>query len=103
MVLAFFISFQRQAPPAPLLSHNSAGACANVPVVQVVDVGGGTGFCTLGIVSTINPENVTLIDQSPHQLEKARAKKALKGVTIMEVSVSSSQQLVHHYLTVPHN
>jgi hypothetical protein len=54
-------------------------------LVQVVDVGGGTGFCTLGVVKTIKPENVTLIDQSPHQLEKARQKPGLKGVTIMEV------------------
>jgi ubiquinone/menaquinone biosynthesis C-methylase UbiE len=52
---------------------------------QVVDVGGGTGFCTLGIVKSIKPTNVTLIDQSPHQLAKARGKPALKEVTIMEV------------------
>jgi len=39
----------------------------SVPVLldfsQVVDVGGGTGFCTLGVVKTVKPENVTLIDQ----------------------------------------
>ncbi len=52
---------------------------------QVVDVGGGTGFCTLGIVQTVKPENVTMCDQSPHQLAKAKAKPALKGVTILEV------------------
>jgi MPBQ/MSBQ methyltransferase len=54
------------------------------PDLKVCDVGGGTGFCTLGIVQTINPKNVTLIDQSPHQLAKAKAKPALKDVTIME-------------------
>jgi MPBQ/MSBQ methyltransferase len=52
--------------------------------LKVVDVGGGTGFTTLGIVKHVDPENVTLIDQSPHQLDKARKKKALKGVKIME-------------------
>lgn len=52
--------------------------------LKVVDVGGGTGFTTLGIVKHVNPEKVTLLDQSPHQLEKARQKEALKGVTIME-------------------
>ncbi|CAN6361870.1 unnamed protein product [Urochloa humidicola] len=52
--------------------------------LKVVDVGGGTGFTTLGIVKHVNPENVTLLDQSPHQLEKAKQKEALKGVTIME-------------------
>ncbi len=48
-------------------------------------MGGGTGFCTLGVVEAIRPENVTLIDQSPHQLAKAKAKPQLKGVTILEV------------------
>jgi MPBQ/MSBQ methyltransferase len=52
---------------------------------QVVDVGGGTGFCTLGVVKTVKAENVTLIDQSPHQLAKAKQKPALQDVTIMEV------------------
>lgn len=56
----------------------------NSPSLKVVDVGGGTGFCTLGIVKTVDPANVTLIDQSPHQLAKAKAKPALKQVTIQE-------------------
>eukprot|EP00741_Cyanophora_paradoxa_P025112 tig00000342_g24240.t1 len=50
----------------------------------VVDVGGGTGFTTEGIVKYINPENVTILDQSPHQLAKAREKAALQGCTIIE-------------------
>ena len=50
-----------------------------------MDVGGGTGFCTQGIVKTIHPENVTLIDQSPHQMAKAKKKQDLQGVTFMEV------------------
>ncbi|KAM0873085.1 hypothetical protein ACQ4PT_038282 [Festuca glaucescens] len=52
--------------------------------LKVVDVGGGTGFTTLGIVKHVDKENVTLLDQSPHQLEKARQKEALNGVSIME-------------------
>jgi len=52
----------------------------------VADVGGGTGFCTLGVVKTVDAKNVTLIDQSPHQLAKAKAKPALKDVTILEVT-----------------
>lgn len=51
---------------------------------KVVDVGGGTGFTTLGIVKHVDNDNVTLLDQSPHQIEKARQKEALKGVSIME-------------------
>lgn len=54
------------------------------PSLSVCDVGGGTGFCTQGIVKTIPAANVTLLDQSPHQLSKARAKKDLEGVTIVE-------------------
>jgi MPBQ/MSBQ methyltransferase len=52
--------------------------------LKVVDVGGGTGFCTQGIVKHVSPENVTLLDQSPHQLSKAKKKADLKGVTIVE-------------------
>uniref|UniRef100_A0A0E0DS38 pantetheine-phosphate adenylyltransferase n=1 Tax=Oryza meridionalis TaxID=40149 RepID=A0A0E0DS38_9ORYZ len=52
--------------------------------LKVVDVGGGTGFTTLGIVKHVDNENVTLLDQSPHQLEKARQKAALNGVNIIE-------------------
>lgn len=51
---------------------------------QVVDVGGGTGFCTQGIVEHVDPNNVTLLDQSPHQLDKARKKPDLQGVTILQ-------------------
>ena len=57
---------------------------------QVVDVGGGTGFCTQGVVQHVRPENVTLIDQSPDQLDKARRKADLQGVTILEVRSQSS-------------
>lgn len=54
------------------------------PNLTVVDVGGGTGFCTQGIVKHVNPNNVTILDQSPHQLAKARKKEDLKECTIME-------------------
>lgn len=56
--------------------------------MQVCDVGGGTGFCTLGVVETVKPENVTLVDQSPHQLSKAKAKAPLQKVTILEVPLA---------------
>ena len=52
---------------------------------QVVDVGGGTGFCTQGVVKTVSPTNVTLLDQSPHQLAKSKKKSDLQGITIVEV------------------
>eukprot|EP00959_Pyramimonas_sp_CCMP1952_P223515 4673259-Pyramimonas_sp.AAC.1 len=62
--------------PEPLRTSPNDRSC--VPAA-VYDVGGGTGFNTLGVVKTgVKPENVTLLDQSPHQLAKARAKPALK-------------------------
>jgi MPBQ/MSBQ methyltransferase len=59
-------------------------ALLDSPDLKVADIGGGTGFCTLGVVATVAPANVTLVDQSPHQLAKARVKPDLAGVTIME-------------------
>ena len=50
----------------------------------VVDVGGGTGYSTLGIVKHVDAKNVTILDQSPHQLAKARQKEPLKECTIIE-------------------
>lgn len=60
---------------------------------QVVDVGGGTGFCTQGIVQHVPPSNVTLMDQSPDQLNKARGKADLQGVTIVEVHTRAGRDL----------
>ena len=45
--------------------------------LKTVDVGAGTGFTTEGIVERVKPANVTMLDQSPHQLTRARAKPAL--------------------------
>ena len=49
--------------------------------LRVVDVGSGTGFTTEGIVGYVAPEQVTCFDQSPHQMQRARAKPALQGAT----------------------
>lgn len=54
------------------------------PKMRVVDVGGGTGFTTLGIVKHVAAKNVTILDQSPHQLAKARQKEPLKECNIIE-------------------
>jgi MPBQ/MSBQ methyltransferase len=51
------------------------------PDLDVVDVGAGTGFTTTGILRRgVAPERVTMIDQSPHQLARARRKRALDPV-----------------------
>lgn len=51
------------------------------PGLLTVDVGAGTGFSTEGIVSRVDPANVTLLDQSPDQLGRARRKPALAACT----------------------
>lgn len=52
--------------------------------ITVVDVGSGTGFNTEGIVQKVPPRQVTCVDQSPHQMSKAKAKPALLGCTFLE-------------------
>lgn len=47
------------------------------PGLATLDVGAGTGFTTEGIVASVNAANVTMLDQSPHQLAHARAKPQL--------------------------
>jgi MPBQ/MSBQ methyltransferase len=46
-----------------------------------LDVGAGTGFTTEGIVEHVDAERVTMLDQSPHQLARARRKPALDRCT----------------------
>ena len=45
--------------------------------LDVLDAGAGTGFTTEGIVERVDPARVTMLDQSPHQLARARRKPAL--------------------------
>lgn len=52
--------------------------------LKTVDVGGGTGFCTEGVAQYVDTQHITLLDQSPHQMAKAKAKKSLEGVTFVE-------------------
>jgi len=47
--------------------------------LKVIDVGSGTGFTTQGIVRHIKSEHVTCLDQSPHQMKKAKQKQDLQG------------------------
>ncbi len=49
--------------------------------LKVIDVGSGTGFTTQGIVSQVDATNVTCVDQSPHQMAKAKHKVDLQGCT----------------------
>jgi MPBQ/MSBQ methyltransferase len=48
------------------------------PGLETLDAGAGTGFTTEGIVERVDPARVTMLDQSPHQLARARAKPALE-------------------------
>ncbi len=49
----------------------------DTPDLEVLDAGAGTGFTTEGIVERVDPARVTMLDQSPHQLTRARRKPAL--------------------------
>lgn len=70
--------------PARLKSVDG-GKTVDPATLKVADVGGGTGFCTQGVVAAgVLPENITVVDQSPHQLAKAKAKPDLQGVTFVE-------------------
>lgn len=59
-------------------------AALDDPALTVVDVGAGTGFTTQGIVAHLPATQVTCIDQSPHQLARARQKPELAGCTFHE-------------------
>jgi MPBQ/MSBQ methyltransferase len=52
--------------------------------LETVDVGAGTGFSSEGVVRHVDPHNLTLLDQSPHQLSRARRKPALQGATVVQ-------------------
>jgi MPBQ/MSBQ methyltransferase len=49
--------------------------------LRTLDVGAGTGFTTEGIVEHVDAGCVTMLDQSPHQLARARSKPALAECT----------------------
>jgi MPBQ/MSBQ methyltransferase len=52
------------------------------PGLTVIDVGSGTGFTTQGIVQRVPARQVTCVDQSPHQMAKARQKADLQECTL---------------------
>jgi MPBQ/MSBQ methyltransferase len=45
--------------------------------LRTLDAGAGTGFTTEGIVERVDARHVTMLDQSPHQLARARSKPSL--------------------------
>jgi MPBQ/MSBQ methyltransferase len=66
---------------APMRDAALALARLDDPRLEVVDVGAGTGFATEAVVGKVAPERVTMLDQSPHQLARARRKRALDDVS----------------------
>ena len=52
---------------------------AGRPGLETLDAGAGTGFTTEGIVERVDPERVTMLDQSPHQLARARAQAGARA------------------------
>jgi MPBQ/MSBQ methyltransferase len=62
----------------PAMRTRALGAAAlGDRALRTLDVGAGTGFTTEGIVEHVDAARVTMLDQSPHQLARARAKPAL--------------------------
>ena len=53
------------------------------PDITVIDVGSGTGFTTEGIVNYVPGSVVTCVDQSPHQMARAKKKAALSDCTFI--------------------
>ncbi len=47
--------------------------------LKTIDVGSGTGFTTVGITKLVRSEFITCLDQSPHQMKKAKQKPELNG------------------------
>ena len=50
------------------------------PGLRVLDVGAGTGFTTEGIAARVPDADITMLDQSPHQLERSHRRRALASV-----------------------
>ena len=48
--------------------------------LRTLDVGAGTGFTTEGLVESIEPAYITMLDQSPHQLAVSERKENLASV-----------------------
>jgi MPBQ/MSBQ methyltransferase len=49
--------------------------------LRTLDAGAGTGFTTEGVVERVRAENVTMLDQSPHQLGRAARRPVLGPCT----------------------
>ena len=47
--------------------------------LKTIDVGSGTGFNTEGLVRHVDAEHITCLDQSPHQMAKAKQKETLQA------------------------
>jgi MPBQ/MSBQ methyltransferase len=58
--------------------------------LKVIDVGSGTGFNTEGIIRKVKAANITCVDQSPHQMAKAKKKFSLQECTFI---IGDAEQL----------
>jgi MPBQ/MSBQ methyltransferase len=61
----------------PAMRALALNAARLEPGVKVLDAGAGTGFTTEGIVARVDAADVTMLDQSPHQLQRSRARPEL--------------------------
>jgi MPBQ/MSBQ methyltransferase len=63
----------------PMRARALSAAQLDDPGLETLDVGAGTGFATEGVIQHVEPARVTMLDQSPDQLRRAREKPALSA------------------------
>eukprot|EP00871_Galdieria_phlegrea_P005010 jgi/Galph1/550/GphlegSOOS_G5313.1 len=58
---------------------------------------GDTGFCKEDIVKYVDPSSVTILDQSPHQMEKAKRKPSLQSVQLVQGDAENIPFPTNHF------
>jgi MPBQ/MSBQ methyltransferase len=65
--------------------------------LKILETGSGTGFTTLGIVENVRAANIFCVDQSPHQMAKAKQKGELDGCTFQIGDAENLTFLDNHF------
>lgn len=68
---------------SPEMREAGLDLAALSPGLKVLDVGAGTGTLSLQVGARVGAEHMTLLDQSPHMLDQAKAKPVLQKCTFV--------------------